>query len=190
MRNALRKSIRFKSILRSYSRIHDFYAKDETNINHKKTRLKTTRLRQALRSFAFTRRLVSVSQRERNREFDTKTAEKHHNNHRLDCFFDQSIAQSSILLKSEMCERRTNDQTQAMKMNKDAHKESMKKLSTRFEYQEENHREKKKAEIQKNFRNFYKSVDDSLTTRSLSAHQKSSTQENFKNVEFNAARCK
>jgi hypothetical protein len=29
-----------------------------------------------------------------------------------------------------------------------------------------------------------------LTIRSLSAHQKSSTQENLKDVEFNAARCK
>jgi hypothetical protein len=66
----------------------------------------------------------------------------------------------------------------------------MKRLFTRFEYQEENHREKKEAEIQKNFRNSYRSVDDSLTIRSLSAHQKSSAQKNFKNVEFNAARCK
>jgi vacuolar-type H+-ATPase subunit E/Vma4 len=89
-----------------------------------------------------------------------------------------------------MRRRRTNDQTQATKINRDAHKESMKRLSTRFECQKENHREEKEAEIQKNFRNFYKSVDDSLTIRSLSAHQKSSAQENLKNVEFNAARCK
>jgi vacuolar-type H+-ATPase subunit E/Vma4 len=89
-----------------------------------------------------------------------------------------------------MRERRTDNQTQATKMNRDAHKESMKRLFTRFEYQEENHREEKKAEIQKNFRNFYRSVDDSLTTRSLSVHQKSSIQENLKNFEFNAARCK
>jgi hypothetical protein len=47
-----------------------------------------------------------------------------------------------------------------------------KKLFTRFECQEENHREEKEAEIQKKFRNFYKSVDESLTTRLLSAHQK------------------
>jgi hypothetical protein len=189
MRNALRKSIRFKSILRSHFRIHDFHAEDETNINHEKTRLKTTRLRQALRSFAFIRRFVSVSQRERNKEFDTKTAEKHYNNHRLDCSFDQSIAQNSIVLKSEVCRRRTNDQTQATRMNKDAHRESMKRLFTRFEYQEENHREKKEVEIQKNFRNFYRSVDVFLTIRSMSAHQKSSTQESFKDVKFNAARC-
>jgi hypothetical protein len=91
MRNALRKSIRFKSIFRSYFRIHDFYAEDETNINHKKTRLKTIRLRQALRSFASIRRFVSVTQRKRNKEFDTKTAKKHHNNHFFDCFFDQSF---------------------------------------------------------------------------------------------------
>jgi vacuolar-type H+-ATPase subunit E/Vma4 len=89
-----------------------------------------------------------------------------------------------------MRERRTNDQMQATRMNRDAHRESMKRLFTRFEYQEENHREEKEAEIQKNFRNLYKSVDDSLTTRLLSAHQKSSTQKNLKNVEFNAARCK
>jgi hypothetical protein len=189
MRNALRKSIRFKSILRSHFRIHDFHAEDETNINHEKTRLKTIRLRQVLRSSAFIRCLVSVSQRERNKEFDTRIAEKHYNNHRLDCFFDQSIAQSSVVLKSEMCKRRTNDQTQTTKMNRDAHKESMKRLSTRFEYQEENHREEKEAEIQKNFRNFYRSIDVSLTIRSMSAHQKSSAQENFKNVKFNAARC-
>jgi hypothetical protein len=189
MRNALRKSIRFKLIFRSHFRIHDFHAEDETNINHEKARLKTTRLRQVLRSFAVIRRFVSVSQRERNREFDTKTAEKHYNNHRLDCFSDQSIAQSSIVLKSEMCRRRTNDQTQATRMNRNAHRESMKRLSTRFEYQEENHREEKEAEIQKNFRNFYKSVDVSLTIRSMSAHQKSSVQENFKDVKFNATRC-
>jgi hypothetical protein len=92
MRNALRKSIRFKSILKSHFRIHDFHAKDETIINHEKTRLKTTQLRQALRSSAFTRRLVCVSQREENKEFDTKIAKKHYNNHRLDCSFDQNIA--------------------------------------------------------------------------------------------------
>jgi hypothetical protein len=190
MRNALRKSIRFKSIFRSHSRIHDFHAEDETNINHEKARLKTTRLRQALRSSASTRRLVSVSQREENRKSDTKIAKKHYNNHLFDCFFDQSIFQSSVVLKSEVCKRRTNDQTQATRMNKDAHKESMKRLFTRFEYQEENHREKKKAEIQKNFRNSYESVDVFLTIRSLSAHQKSSTQENLKDVKFNAARRK
>jgi hypothetical protein len=89
-----------------------------------------------------------------------------------------------------MRKRCTNDQTQTTRMNKDAHRKSMKKLFTRFECQEENHREKKKIEIQKNFRNSYKSIDDSLTIRSLSAHQKSSTQENLKDVEFNAARCK
>jgi hypothetical protein len=189
MRNALRKSIRFKSIFRSHSRIHDFHVEDETNINHEKTRLKTIRLRQALRSSASTRRFVSVSQRERNRKFDTKIAEKHYNNHRLDCSFDQNIAQNSIVLKSKMCRRRTNDQTQATRMNKDAHRKSMKRLSTRFEYQEENHREEKKTEIQKNFRNLYRSIDVSLTTRSMSAHQKSSAQENLKNVKFNAARC-
>jgi ABC-type anion transport system duplicated permease subunit len=142
-----------------------------------------------LRSFAFIRRFVNVSQREGNRKFDTRTAEKHYNNHRLDCFFDQSIAQSSVVLKSEVCRRRTNDQTQATRMNRNAHRESMKRLSTRFEYQEENHREEKKAEIEKNFRNFYRSVDVSLTIRSMSVHQKSSAQENFKNVKFNAAKC-
>jgi hypothetical protein len=189
MRNALRKSIRFKSIFRSHSRIHDFHAEDETNINHEKTRLKTIQLRQALRSFAFIRRLVNVSQRKRNKELDTRIAKKHYNNHRFDCFFDQSIAQSSIVLKSEVCRRRTNDQTQATRMNKNAHRKSMKRLFTRFEYQKENHREEKKAEIQKNFRNFYRSVDVSLTTRSMSAHQKSSIQESLKNVKFNAARC-
>jgi hypothetical protein len=189
MRNALRKSIRFKLIFRSFFRIHDFHAEDETNINHEKTRLKTTRLRQVLRSFAFIRRLVSVSQRERNREFDTKIAEKHYNNHRLDCSFDQNIVQSSIVLKSKVCRRRTDDQTQATKMNRDAHRKSMKRLFTRFEYQEENHREKKKIEIQKNFRNFYRSVDVFLTIRSMNAHQKSSIQKNLKNVKFNAARC-
>jgi hypothetical protein len=189
MRNALRKSIRFKSIFRSHSRIHDFHAENETNINHEKARLKTTRLRQALRSFAFIRRFVSVSQRERNRESDTRIAKKHYNNHRFDCSFDQSIAQNSIVLKSKVCERRTDDQTQATRMNKNAHRESMKRLFTRFEHQEENHREEKKTEIQKNFRNSYRSVDVSLTTRSMSAHQKSSAQENFKNVKFNAARC-
>jgi hypothetical protein len=189
MRNALRKSIRFKSVLRSHSRIHDSHVEDETNINHEKARLKTTRLRQALRSSAFIRRLVSVSQRERNRESDTRIAEKHYNNHRLDCSSDQSIAQSSVVLKSEVCRRRTDDQTQATRMNRDAHRESMKRLFTRFEYQEENHREEKEAEIQKNFRNSYKSVDVSLTIRSMSAHQKSSAQENFKDVKFNAAKC-
>jgi hypothetical protein len=188
MRNALRKSIRFKSILESHFRIHDFHVENETNINHEKTRLKTIRLRQALRSFAFIRRFVSVSQRERNREFDTRTAEKHYNNHRLDCFFDQNIAQSSIVLKSEVCRRRTNDQTQTTRMNRNAHRESMKRLFTRFEYQEENHREEKKTEIQKNFRNSYKSIDVFLTIRSMSAHQKSSIQENLKNVKYNAAK--
>jgi hypothetical protein len=89
-----------------------------------------------------------------------------------------------------MRERRTNDQTQATRMNRNAHRESMKRLFTRFECQEENHREEKEIEIQKNFRNFYRSIDDSLTTRALSAHQKSSAQENLKDVEFNAARCK
>jgi UDP-N-acetyl-D-mannosaminuronate dehydrogenase len=142
-----------------------------------------------LRSSASTRRLVSVSQRERNKESDIKTAEKHYNNHRLDCSFDQSIAQSSIVLKSEVCRRRTDDQTQATRMNRDAHRKSMKRLFTRFEYQEKNHREEKEAEIQKNFRNFYRSVNVSLTTRSMSAHQKSSTHENLKDVKFNAARC-
>jgi transcription initiation factor IIF auxiliary subunit len=134
MRNALRKSIRFKSIFKSHFRIHDFHVENETDINHEKTRLKTTRLRQALRSSAFTRRFVSVSQRERNRESDTRTAEKHYNNHRFDCLFDQSIVQNSVVLKSEMCERRTNDQTQATRMNRDAYKESMKRLFTRFEH--------------------------------------------------------
>jgi hypothetical protein len=186
----LRKSIRFKSIFRSHSRIHDFHAEDEININHEKARLKTTRLRQVLRSSAFIRRLVSVSQREENRKFDTRIAEKHYNNHLLDCSFDQSIFQSSMVLKSEVCRRRTNDQTQATRMNRDAHKKSMKRLFTRFEYQEENHREEKEIEIQKNFRNPYESVDVSLTIRSLSAHQKSSIQENLKDVKFNAARRK
>jgi hypothetical protein len=93
-------------------------------------------------------------------------------------------------LKSEVRERRTNDQTQTTRMNKDAHKESMKKLFTRFECQKENHDEEKKFEVQKNFRNSYKSIDDSLTIRSLSAHQQSSTQENLKDVEFNATKCK
>ncbi len=64
MRNALRKSIRFKLILRSYFRIHDFHAESETNISHKKARLKTTRLRQVLRSFVFIRRFVNVTLRE------------------------------------------------------------------------------------------------------------------------------
>jgi ribosomal protein L4 len=94
MRNALRKSIRFKLIFRSHFRIHDFYAENETNINHEKTRLKTIRLRQALRSFAFTRRFLSVLRREKNRKFNIKIAEKSYNNHRLDCFFDQSIVQT------------------------------------------------------------------------------------------------
>jgi hypothetical protein len=88
MRNALRKLIQFKSIFKSYFCIHDLYAENETNINHKKARLKTTRLRQVLRSFAFIRRFVSVPQRERNKEFDTRIAKKHHNNHLFDCFFD------------------------------------------------------------------------------------------------------
>jgi hypothetical protein len=83
-------------------------------------------------------------QREKNKEFNTKIAEKHYNNHRFDCFFDQSIIQNSIVLKSKMCKRRINDQTQTTRMNKNAHKKSMKRLFTRFEYQEENHREKKK----------------------------------------------
>jgi ribosome recycling factor len=69
-----------------------------------------------------------------------------------------------------MRKRRTNNQTQATRMNRDAHKESMKRLFTRFECQEENHREEKEAEIQKKFRNCYKSIDDSLTIRSMSAH--------------------
>ncbi len=50
-----------------------------------------------------------------------------------------------------MRKRRTDDQTQATRMNRDAHRKSMKKLFTRFECQEENHREEKEAEIQKNF---------------------------------------
>jgi hypothetical protein len=91
MRNALRKSIRFKSIFKSYFYIHDFHVEDETNINHKKARLKMTRLRQVLRSFASTRRFVSVTQRERNKEFDIKIAKKHRNNHFLDCSSDQNI---------------------------------------------------------------------------------------------------
>jgi hypothetical protein len=91
LRDALRKSIRFKSIVRSHSRIHDFHAEDETNINHKKTRLKTIRLRQVLRSSAFIRRFVNVTQRERNKEFNTKIAKKHYNNHFLDRFFNQNI---------------------------------------------------------------------------------------------------
>jgi hypothetical protein len=66
----------------------------------------------------------------------------------------------------------------------------MKKLFTCIEYQEENHREKKEVEIQKNLWNFYKSIDDFLTIRSLSAYHKSLTQENLKNVEFNAMKCK
>jgi hypothetical protein len=45
-----------------------------------------------------------------------------------------------------MRERRTNDQTQETRMNRDAHRKSMKRLFTRFEQQEENHREEKKAE--------------------------------------------
>jgi hypothetical protein len=154
MRNALQKSIRFKSIFKSYFHIHDFYVKDETNINHKKTRLKTTRLRQALRSFAFTRRFVNVTQRERNRKFETKIAKKLHNNHRFDCFFDQNIVQNSILLKSKMRKRRTNDQTQTTKINRNAYRESMKRLFTRFEYQEENHREKTKLKFKKTFEIF------------------------------------
>jgi ABC-type anion transport system duplicated permease subunit len=143
-----------------------------------------------LRSSAFIRRLVSVSQREENREFDTKIAKKHYNNHRHDCFFDQSIVQNSIVLKSKVCRRRTNDQTQTTRMNRDAHRESMKRLFTRFEYQEENHCEEKKTEIQKNVRIFYRSIDVSLTTRLLSARQKLSIQENFKDVKFNVMRCK
>ncbi len=150
MRNALRKSTRFKSIFKSQFRIHDLHVENETNINHKKARLKTIRLRQILRSFVFTRRFVNVSQHEENKEFDTRIAEKHYNNHLFDCFFDQSISQNSIVLKSKMCRRRTNDQTQTTKMNKNAHRKSMKKLFTRFEYQEENHRERKEIEIQKN----------------------------------------
>jgi hypothetical protein len=134
MRNALRKSIRFKSIFRSHSRIHDFHAENEININHEKARLKTIRLRQVLRSFAFIRRFVSVSQRERNKESDTRTAKKHYNNHRFDCFSDQNIVQNSVVLKSKVCKRRTDDQMQTTKMNKNAHKESMKRLFTRFEY--------------------------------------------------------
>jgi hypothetical protein len=117
MRNALRKSTRFKSIFKSHSHIHDLHVEDEKNINHEKARLKTIRLRQVLRSSAFTRRFVSVSQREENKEFDTKIAKKHYNNHFFDCSFDQSIFQSSVVLKSKMCRRRTNDQTQTTKMN-------------------------------------------------------------------------
>jgi hypothetical protein len=49
-----------------------------------------------------------------------------------------------------MRERRTNDQTQTMRMNKNAFRKSMKKLSTRIECQKENHCKEKKAEIQKN----------------------------------------
>jgi hypothetical protein len=109
MRNALRKSIRFKLIFRSHFRIHDFFVENETNINHKKTRLKTTRLQQVLRSSVFTHRLVSVSQREKNKEFNIKIAKKHYNNHCFDYFFDQKIVQNSIVLKSKMCRRRTND---------------------------------------------------------------------------------
>jgi hypothetical protein len=189
MRNALRKSIRFKLIFRLHFRIHDFHAENETNINHAKTRLKTIRLRQILRSFVFIRRFVNVSQREENKKFNTKIAKKHYNNHRLDCSFDQSIAQNSIVLKSKVCRNRINNQTQTTRMNKNAHKKSMKRLFTRFEYQEKNHREKKKIEIQKNFRNFYKSIDVFLTIHLLSAHQKSSAQKNLKDVKFNATRC-
>jgi hypothetical protein len=53
-----------------------------------------------------------------------------------------------------MRERRTDDQTQATKMNKDAHKESMKKLFTRFEYQKENCAKKKKLKFRKTFEIF------------------------------------
>jgi hypothetical protein len=134
MRNALRKSIRFKLIFRSYFRIHDFHAEDDTIINHEKACLKTIRLRQVLYSFAFTRRFVNVSQREENKEFDTKIAKKHYNNHRFDCFFNQSIVQNSIVLKSKMYKRCTNNQTQTTRMNKDAYRKSMKRLFTRFEY--------------------------------------------------------
>jgi hypothetical protein len=49
-----------------------------------------------------------------------------------------------------MRERRTNDQTQTTKMNKDAFRKSMKRLFTCIECQEENHCEKKEIEIQKN----------------------------------------
>ncbi len=91
MRNALRKLIRFKSIFKSYSYIHDFHVEDETNINHKKTRLKKIRLRQVLCSFVFIRRFINVTQYERNKEFNTSIAEKHHNNHFFDYSFDQRI---------------------------------------------------------------------------------------------------
>jgi hypothetical protein len=57
-------------------------------------------------------------------------------------------------LKSEMCRRRTNNQTQTTRMNRNAHKWSMKRLFTRFEYQEENHREEKKLKFKKNFEIF------------------------------------
>ncbi len=87
MRNALRKSIRFKSIFKLYFRIHDFYAENKTNINHKKTRLKTIRLRQSLHSFTFICNFVYVTQRTRNKKFNIKIAEIHYNNHRFDYFF-------------------------------------------------------------------------------------------------------
>jgi t-SNARE complex subunit (syntaxin) len=53
-----------------------------------------------------------------------------------------------------MRERRTNDQTQATRMNRDAHKKSMKKLFARFECQKENHREEKKMKFRKTFEIF------------------------------------
>jgi hypothetical protein len=49
-----------------------------------------------------------------------------------------------------MRERSTNNQTQTTRMNKNAFKESMKRLFTCIECQEENHREEKEIEIQKN----------------------------------------
>ncbi len=54
-------------------------------------------------------------------------------------------------MKLKIRDRRTNDQTQTTKMNKNAHEKSMKRLFTRFERQKENHREEKEIEIQKNF---------------------------------------
>jgi hypothetical protein len=53
-----------------------------------------------------------------------------------------------------MRERCTNDQTQAMRMNKDAHKESMKRLFTRFECQKKIIAKKQKLKFKKTFEIF------------------------------------
>ncbi len=91
LRNLLWELIRFKLVLELYFRFHDFYAESEININHKKTRLKTSRLRQILNLFVITRRSFNVMLCERTWKFDTRIEKKYHNNYFFDCFFDQSF---------------------------------------------------------------------------------------------------